>query len=53
MPARERLGASGVWLGVFRVSEVRPSVLSAPGSGGALGVLLAWLVLLEGGGCFL
>ena len=51
-PTREHLGASGVWLGVFRASEVRPSVLRAPGSGGALGVRLAWLVLPEVGGGF-
>ena len=51
-PARERLGASGFWLGVFHASEVRPSVLRAPGSGRALGVRLAWLVLPEVGGGF-
>ena len=45
--AREHLGVSGVWLGIFRASEIRPSVLRSPGSGGALGGRLAWPVLLE------
>ena len=48
-PARECLGASGIWLGVFHASEVWPSVLRAPASGGGLGLHLAWLVLLEVG----
>ena len=50
--AWERLGVSGVCLGIFLTSEVRPSVLPAPGSGGSLAGRLAWLVLPEVGGCF-
>ena len=33
-PARERLGASGVWLGVFRASEVRPASCARLGRAG-------------------
>ena len=33
-PARERLGASGVWLGVFHVSEVRPASCARLGRAG-------------------